>query len=69
MLLKGKTAIISGAAGPRGIGYATARLFADHGASVAILDIDGVDAQHAARELGAQHIGLSCDVNGGMLIH
>ena len=40
MLLKGKVAAISGAAGQRGIGLATARLFASHGASVAILDLD-----------------------------
>ncbi|MBV1706732.1 MAG: SDR family oxidoreductase [Hyphomicrobiales bacterium] len=62
MLLKGRTAIISGAAGPRGIGYATARLFADHGARVAILDIDAAGAQQAAAGLGAGHIGLGCDV-------
>ena len=40
MLLKDKVAVISGAAGLRGIGYATARLFAAHGAKVAILDLD-----------------------------
>lgn len=32
MLLEKRTAVISGAAGPRGIGLATARLFAAHGA-------------------------------------
>ena len=32
MLLDGKAAVISGAASPRGIGRATARLFAGHGA-------------------------------------
>ena len=37
MLLNHKTAVISGAASQRGIGVATARLFAQHGARVAIL--------------------------------
>ena len=62
MLLEGKTAIISGAAGPRGIGFATAKLFATHGARVAILDIDGAAAANAARDLGERHLGLACDV-------
>lgn len=62
MLLKGKTAIISGAAGPRGIGFATAKLFAAHGARVAILDIDGEGARSISLELGTQHLGLPCDV-------
>jgi len=62
MLLKGKTAVISGAASPRGIGRATARLFAEQGARVAILDIDGEGARKAAAELGEGHIGLGCDV-------
>jgi NAD(P)-dependent dehydrogenase (short-subunit alcohol dehydrogenase family) len=62
MLLAGKVAAISGAAGPRGIGFATARLFAAHGARVAILDIDGAAAQAAAAELGADHRGFACDV-------
>ena len=62
MLLQGKTAIISGAAGERGIGYATARTFAAQGARVAILDLDGAGAKRAAAALGEQHLGLSCDV-------
>lgn len=62
MLLSGKTAIISGAAGPRGIGFATAKTFVAQGARVAILDIDGNAAAKAAAELGAGHIGVACDV-------
>lgn len=62
MLLAGKTAIISGAAGPRGIGFATARAFAAQGARVAILDLDGKAAAEAAGQLGTDHLGLACDV-------
>jgi NAD(P)-dependent dehydrogenase (short-subunit alcohol dehydrogenase family) len=62
MLLQNKTAAISGAASARGIGLATAKLFAAHGARIAILDIDEAAAKQAAAELGPQHIGLGCDV-------
>lgn len=62
MLLAGKTAVISGAASPRGIGLETARLFARHGARVAILDLDGDGARSAAASLGDGHLGLACDV-------
>ena len=63
MLLTGKTAVISGAASPRGIGLCTARLFAEHGASVAILDLaDGASRDAAASLPGEGHVGLACDV-------
>jgi NAD(P)-dependent dehydrogenase (short-subunit alcohol dehydrogenase family) len=62
MLLAGKTAVISGAASPRGIGLATARLFAKHGARVAILDLDEAAARDAAAGLGPEHRGFACDV-------
>jgi NAD(P)-dependent dehydrogenase (short-subunit alcohol dehydrogenase family) len=63
LLLKGKVAVISGAASPRGIGLATARLFAAHGAKVAILDLDLNAAHEAASSLGEGHLGLRCDVS------
>ena len=62
MLLQGKIAVISGAAGARGIGFATAKSFAAQGAIVAILDLDGPSAERAAAELGPAHLGLACDV-------
>jgi NAD(P)-dependent dehydrogenase (short-subunit alcohol dehydrogenase family) len=63
MLLRDKVAVISGAASKRGIGLATARLMAEHGARVAILDIDAVAAEIAAAGLGrGEYLGLGCDV-------
>ena len=62
MLLKDKVAIITGAASLRGIGWATAKRFADEGARVALLDLDAAAAQGAAREIGASHRGYACDV-------
>ncbi|MFC3125438.1 SDR family NAD(P)-dependent oxidoreductase [Pseudoroseomonas globiformis] len=62
MLLAGKAAVISGAASARGIGRATARLFAEHGARVAILDLDEQGAMQAAAELGERHLGIGCNV-------
>jgi NAD(P)-dependent dehydrogenase (short-subunit alcohol dehydrogenase family) len=62
MLLVDKVAVISGAASKRGIGRATAKVFAEHGAKIAILDIDAAGADRAAAELGSQHRGFACDV-------
>lgn len=61
-LLDGKFAVITGAASPRGLGKAMAKLFAEHGATVAVLDLDAGAAQAAAADLGANHVGLACDV-------
>jgi NAD(P)-dependent dehydrogenase (short-subunit alcohol dehydrogenase family) len=41
---------------------ATAKLFADEGARVAILDLDAEQAKAAAAEIGDQHVGFACDV-------
>ena len=56
-------AFITGAAG--GIGSATARLFAQAGAAVALFDLDGDGAEQLARELrgtGAQAVAGALDV-------
>jgi len=62
-LLEGKAAIITGGASPRGLGLATARLFAEQGARVLIADLDAAAAEAAAQSLaGSGHLGLRCDV-------
>src|SRR3546814_12083862 len=62
MLLKDKIAVITGASRERGIGKATAKVFAEHGARVVILDLDENEAAKAAADIGSGHIGLRCDV-------
>lgn len=60
--LEGRVAIVTGAASPRGIGWATAQRFAQEGAAVAVLDLDEALARAAAALIGAQHMGIACDV-------
>lgn len=55
-----KCAIVTGAA--RGIGLATAKLFAEHGYSVAIVDRDGEALAEAISEVSGGH-GIVCDVS------
>lgn len=62
MLLKGKVAVITGGAGLNGLGFATAKMMAAHGATVAILDLAQANPQAAAERLGAGHLGLVADV-------
>lgn len=62
-LLDNKIAIITGAASKNGIGNATARLFAQHGARVVITDLDAnAAASTASNLLGGGHMGLLGDV-------
>jgi len=62
LLLEGKVAMISGAASARGIGLATARMFAKYGATVVILDLDEKASAEAAAAIGPQHRGYGCNV-------
>jgi NAD(P)-dependent dehydrogenase (short-subunit alcohol dehydrogenase family) len=62
MLLADKVALITGGAGPNGLGFATARLLAAQGARVAIIDLAPADPAAAAARLGAAHLGLVADV-------
>ena len=61
-LLEGKIAIITGAGSARGIGRATARLFAEHGARVLLTDIDAGALAEAGGELAGDHQTYVCDV-------
>lgn len=62
MLLKDRVAIVTGGAGINGLGFATARMLAAHGASVAILDLESANPAGAAAELGPGHVGLIANV-------
>src|SRR6476646_1554360 len=62
MLLSDKVCIITGAASARGIGRATARLFAKHGAHLVISDLEERQAKEAAADLDGRHLGLACNV-------
>jgi len=69
MLLKDKVALITGAAGANGLGFATARQMAMHGARVVVLDLAPADPQGAATRLqdACRHeaLGLVVDVTDG----
>ena len=62
-VLDGKSAIVTGSA--RGIGRATAELFAAQGASVLINDLDGDVAEQAAKEIGGQTAVFAGDLTKG----
>lgn len=59
MEIKDATILITG--GSRGIGAATARLLADHGAHVALTARNGEQARHLADEIGG--LGIQADVS------
>jgi len=59
----GQVALVTGAA--KGMGLATARMFAQSGASVVLADLDGDLAATEARRIaaeGGKAIGITCDV-------
>ena len=62
MLLEGRVCVITGAASERGLGRATAKLFAEQGAKVAVLDLDATAAKAAAAAIGSEHRGYACNV-------
>ena len=62
MLLQDCVAVVTGGAGPNGLGFATARMLAAHGATVAIFDLAQADPSAAAARLGPAHLGMVADV-------
>ena len=61
MRLKGRTAIVTG--GASGFGEGIVRRFADEGAKVAIVDLNGAAAEALAKELGGEAIAVTADVS------
>jgi len=61
MDMTGKTAVITGAS--RGIGAATARVFAEAGANVVLMARTGEAIGAIAREIGARALAITCDVS------
>jgi 3-oxoacyl-[acyl-carrier protein] reductase len=59
-LLDGKSAIVTGSA--RGIGRATAELFASEGAQVLINDLDGDVAEEASKEIDGETAAIAGDL-------
>jgi NAD(P)-dependent dehydrogenase (short-subunit alcohol dehydrogenase family) len=60
-LLEGRRAVVTG--GGSGIGAATCRRFADEGARVAVLDVDGSSAERVAAAVGG--VAVRADVADG----
>jgi 3-oxoacyl-[acyl-carrier protein] reductase len=60
MVLKGKTAVVTGAAGT--LGLAVVRALLEDGAQVALVDIDGLRLDSLIRFLRGTMIAVSCDV-------
>lgn len=63
MRLKGKTALVTGAAS--GFGKGIAELFVAEGARVAIVDLNEEGAKEVAASLGDEAIAIRCDVADG----
>ena len=59
--LQGQVAVITGGAGM--IGFATAKLFAENGAEIAILDIDEESVNQVAKSIGKYALPVVCNVN------
>lgn len=61
MRLRDRVALVTG--GARGIGAGIARCLAEEGARIALVDIDGPEAEKTASSLGGGALGLAADVS------
>ena len=61
MRLAGRIAVVTG--GARGIGAGIARCLAAEGAKLALVDVDGAEAERTAASLGVEAIGVAADVS------
>ncbi|WP_263376493.1 SDR family NAD(P)-dependent oxidoreductase [Granulicella aggregans] len=59
--LEGRRAVVTGAAS--GIGKAIATTLAEAGAQIVVLDLNAERAAEAARKMGADAVGIGCDVS------
>lgn len=60
-LLSGKVIFLTG--GSAGIGLACAKAYAEAGAKVVIVALDSGQVNEVAMQLGAEHLGIACDVS------
>ena len=60
MLLKDKVALITGGAGPNGLGFATARQMAAQGARVVIVDLARAEPAAAAPRRAGASVAIRC---------
>jgi len=60
--LDGRIAIVTGAGSHLGIGRAVAKLFAEAGAQLGLLDIDQAGVSELAQSLPGNHLAVECDV-------
>lgn len=61
LMLEGKRVLVTG--GASGIGASVARICAEAGARIAVLDLDEGAAREEAAKLGEGHVGRACDIS------